>query len=225
MSVTTVGDLLRRARRILQEESTDGTRWTNAELLDWLNESYAFVVGVRPGANVITAEIVCVAGTRQAIPAAGERLLDVVRNTAPGANGLAVTPMLRSQLNAARPRWHGEPKTDAIEHFLFDEDDPRSFFVYPPAMAGAKLEISFSAVPAPHGAAQAKADSTEALRLPDTYAPILVDLVLARAFAKDAEGGANQQRATLHSQAAQGALGLKIQGDSTSSPNAEAGAQ
>ncbi|WP_347506198.1 DUF6682 family protein [Pseudomonas anguilliseptica] len=140
-------------------------------------------------------------------------------------NGLAVTPMLRSHLNAARPRWHGEPKTDAIEHFLFDEDDPRSFFVYPPAVAGAKLEVSYSAVPNPHGAEQAKADSTEALRLPDTYAPILVDLVLARAFSKDAEGGANQQRAALHAQAAQGALGLKIQGDSTASPNAGAGPQ
>lgn len=220
-----VGDVLRRARTILQETTSDGTRWTNIELLDWLNEAYAVVLGIRPGANVVTAEMTCVAGTRQAIPAAGERLMDVIRNTAGSAKGLAVTPILRSQLNAARPRWHGEANTDAIEHFLFEADDPRAFYVYPPATATAKLEVAFSVVPAPHGMAEAKPDSTQALRLPDTYAPILVDLVLSRAFTKDAEGGANQARASMHLQAAQGALGLKIQGETASSPNADAGAQ
>src|SRR5690606_11987487 len=175
--------------------TADGIRWSNVELLDWLNEAYAVVVGIRPAANTVVAEISCVAGTRQAIPDAGERLLDVIRNTAPAANGLAVTPMPRAQLNALRPRWHGEPRTEAIEHFVFDENDPRAFYVYPPAAHSAKLEVRFSAVPAPHGPAEATADSTEPLRLPDTYQPILVDLVLARAFSKDAEGAANQARA------------------------------
>lgn len=217
----TVGDVLRRARTILQERTKDGTRWTNKELLDWLNEAYGIVLGIRPGANAVTSEIVCVAGARQVIPVGCERLLSVIANTAAKANGLAVTLIRRAELNAMRPRWMGEQQTVAIEHFMYDEDDPKAFFVYPPAAVGAKLQVLCSAVPAPHAEAQAKADSTEAIRLPDTYAPILVDLVLARAFTKDAEGGINQARANAHQQAAQAALGLNIQGDGLASPNAE----
>lgn len=218
----TVGDVLRRARTILQERTKDGTRWTNKELLDWLNEAYGVVIGIRPGANTVTAEVACVAGTRQSIPADCERLLEVLHNTAPQAKGLIVTPMLRAELNAMRPRWHGEAASQAIEHYVFEENEPRVFYVYPPAAAGAKVLVSCSAVPAPHAQVHATPDSTEAIRLPDTYGPILLDLVLARAFTKDAEGGINQARATSHLQAAQGALGLKIQGDGSASPNAEA---
>ncbi|WXL27757.1 DUF6682 family protein [Ectopseudomonas mendocina] len=217
----TVGDVLRRARTILQERSKDGTRWTNKELLDWLNEAYSVVIGIRPGANTVTAEVTCVAGTRQTIPSGHERLLSVLHNTAQQAKGLVITPILRAELNAMRPRWHGETPSIAIEHYVFEEDEPRIFYVYPPSATGAKVLVSCSAVPTPHAVAQASTDSTEAIRLPDTYGPILLDLVLARAFTKDAEGGANQARANSHLQAAQSALGLKLQGDGAASPNAE----
>lgn len=217
--MATVGELLARARRILQEVTTDGTRWTNEELLDWLNEAYASIVDIRPGANPVAAELTCVAGTRQSIPAEAERLIDVVRNTASSAAGLAVTKTVREALDASRRRWHGEAQSEAIELFMFDELSPRHFYVYPPAASTAKLEIIYSKVPVPHAAGQASPSSTEALRLPDTYAPILLDMVLARAFSKDAEAAANLQRATMHAQSAQAALGLKIQADAVSSPN------
>lgn len=215
----TVGELLTRARRILQEVAVDGTRWTNEELLDWLNEAYAAIVDIRPGANPIVAELACVAGTRQSLPGEAERLIDVVRNTAPAAAGLAVTKTAREALDALRRRWHGEAQSESIELFMFDELSPRHFYVYPPATATAKLEIIYSKVPAAHAAEQASPASSELLRLADTYAPILLDMVLARAFSKDAEAAANLQRATMHSQSAQAALGLKIQADTTSSPN------
>lgn len=217
--MATVGELLTRARRILQEASADGVRWTNAELLDWLNEAYASVLAVRPSANAVSAEFVCVPGTRQEIPAAADRLLGVVRNLSSNSLGLIVTVIERGTLDATRRRWHGEPQTETIEHFVFDDMDPRRFYVYPPAAATAKLEITYSKVPTPHAAGQASPSSSEPLRLTDTYAPILLDMVLARAFSKDAEHAANLQRATLHSQSAQAALGLKIQGATTSSPN------
>lgn len=215
----TVGHLLTRARRILQEITQDGTRWTNTELLDWLNEAYAVVVDVRPSANAVTVEVTCAAGTRQAIPADAERLIDVICNRAGSAAGLAVIRIARETLDATRRRWHGETQTEAIEHFAFDELDPRRFFVYPPAKATARLEVLCSKVPTPHLASEASPASIELLRLPDSYAPILLDLVLARAFSKDAESQANASRAAMHSQSAQAAVSLKIQADGASSPN------
>lgn len=216
---TTVGQLLTRARRILQEITQDGTRWTNAELLDWLNEAYAVVVDIRPSANTVISEVACQGGTRQSIPAEAARLIDVIRNTAPPAVGLAVTQVSRAMLDTTRRRWHGEPPTESIEQFAFDDLDPRHFYVYPPAKDTARLEILYSIVPELHSPSEATTSSSEAIRLPDTYVPILLDLVLARAFSKDAESAANLQRATMHSQSAQAALGLKIQADHTSSPN------
>ena len=215
----TVGELLRRARTVLQEVAQDGVRWTNTELLDWLNEAYASVLAIRPSANAINAEFGCVAGTRQELPAEADRLLGVVRNLSIKAKGLIVTAIDRGTLDATRRRWHGEPQTEAIEHFVFDDLDPQRFYVYPPASAAARLEIIYSRVPEAHEQSEARPDSTEQLRLPGIYAPILLDMVLARAFSKDAEHAANLQRATLHSQSALAALGLKIQGATTSSPN------
>jgi hypothetical protein len=223
--MATVGDLLRRARTILQEITQDGVRWTNAELLDWLNEAYATVLAIRPSANTINAKFACVVGTRQELPTEADRLLGVVRNLSTKAQGLIVTAVDRGTLDATRRRWHGEPQTEVIEHFMFDSLDPRRFYVYPPASAAARLEIIYSRVPEPHAQSEARADSAELLRLPESYAPILLDMVLARAFSKDAEHAANLQRATLHSQSAQAALGLKIQGAATASPNARAGAR
>lgn len=222
--MATVGELLSRARTILQEVTSDGTRWTNAELLDWLNEAYASVLAIRPSANAINAEFSCVPGTRQEVPAEADRLLEVVRNLSDKANGLVVTGIDRRVLDAARRRWHGEKQTDAIEHFVFDDIDPRRFYLYPPASADASLEIIYSRVPDPHQKSEARPDSMESLRLPDSYAPILLDMVLARAFSKDAEHAANLQRAAMHSQSAQAALGLQINGDAASSPNAHEGA-
>lgn len=220
----TVGDLLVRARRILQEISDDGTRWTNIELVDWLNEAYATVVDLCPSAYSITAEMTCVAGTRQTIPEEAERLIDVIRNTSADAGGAIITRTSREAMNASRRRWHGEPQTNSLENFMFDDKDQRHFYVYPPATETATLEILYSRVPENHSAEEAKVTSTERLRFSDTYAPILLDLVLARAFTKDAETAANAQRAQMHSQSATTALGLKMQALMGGSGAAPAGA-
>jgi hypothetical protein len=212
----TVGDLLVRARRILQEISADGTRWTNIELVDWLNEAYATIVDICPSAYSITSEMTCVAGTRQTIPEEAERLIDVIRNTSTDAGGAIITRTSREAMNASRRRWHGEPQTNSLENYMIDVMDQRHFYVYPPATDTATLEILYSRVPENHLPAEAMVTSTERLRLSDTYAPILLDLVLARAFSKDAETAANAQRAQMHSQSATAALGLKIQSISPS---------
>ena len=51
MAVTTVGEILRRTKIILQELTQNGTRWTNEELLGWLNESYQAIVAIKPDAS------------------------------------------------------------------------------------------------------------------------------------------------------------------------------
>lgn len=219
MAITTVGEILRRAKLILQEVTQNGTRWTNEELLGWLNESYQAIVGMKPDASSVNMEIACAQGTKQVIPDDGHRLLDVIRNVAPGAGGISVMQTSRSALDATRRGWHGEAPSQTVECFVFDDHDPRHFYVYPPATATARLEIIYSSVPTPHAKAQATTASTEAIRLGDSFAPAIVDYILFRAYSKDAEHAANLNRAQMHNGAFITALGAESQAGVLYSPN------
>ncbi|MGP9826894.1 phage adaptor protein [Ectopseudomonas khazarica] len=203
----TVGQVLSRAKRVLQEGET-GIRWTNVELLEWLNEGYLALLALRPDACAKTAEFVCSPGSRQTLPGTALRLLGVVRNTAAGSAGLAVVMSARAVLDAARRGWHAEPQTLNVEQCIYEPAaDPRAFYVYPPASSEARLEIIYCAAPEPHSPAQASDSSAEALRVQEHYAPPLVDYLLFRAYSKDAEHQANMARANMHHGAFVGALG------------------
>lgn len=219
MAVTTVGEILRRTKIILQELTQNGTRWTNEELLGWLNESYQAIVAIKPDASSANKIMDCAVGSRQEIPPDGHRLLDIVRNTAAAAKGYSVMKTSRSALDATRRAWHGETPSDTIEQFVFDDNDPRHFYVYPPATAEAKLEIIYSAVPEPHSEDQANTESIEVIRIGDSFAPAIVDYVLARAYSKDAEHAANLQRAQMHSGSFINMLGADANASTAFSPN------
>jgi len=221
MAITTVGEILRRAKLILQEVTQNGTRWTNEELLGWINESYQAIVAIKPDASSVNSVMNCVEGSRQEIPVDGHRLLDVVRNTATNSNGVSVMKTSRSALDATRRAWHSEQPSVTVEQFVFDDHDPRHFYVYPPASSLAKLEIIYSAVPAPHSNTQANANSSESIRLGDSFAPAIVDYVLARAYSKDAEHAANLQRAQMHSGSFVNMLGAEANASVAFSPNRE----
>ena len=215
MATTTVKSIIDKAKLILQETTPNGIRWTNEELLGWLNEAYQKIIGFKPNANGINEELVCVAGSKQSLPANGVVLLDVVRNLA-GTMGV-VTPADRSTLDATRRGWHQETQVDAVDHFMFDDQDPKNFYVYPPATVSAKLEIIYAAVPAPHPDS-VLADTTT-ISLDDRYAPVLTDFILSRAYAKDADFASNSALSTKYENSALTALGIKVKSEAASSPN------
>lgn len=221
MARTTVGVLLDNVKRVLQEAlGEDGVRWTNAELVAWLNEAYQALVKIKPDASSVVADMRLDPGTRQAIPSDGLRLLDVVRNTANESEGMGIMVTSRRSLDMMRRGWHRDPKTLDIEQFVFDDMAPAQFYVYPPAQDGARVELIYSAVPHHDEGSGIDKLRDEAIKVNDAYAPILTDYVLYRAFSKDAEGGVNQQRAQLHQNAYLKALGQKVQTDRGVSPNA-----
>ncbi len=220
MAVTTVETLLsQRVKITLQELSENGTRWSNSELINWLNEAYQQIVSFRPDASSVNESIDLEAGTKQTIPETGLRLLSLVRNTAIASSKRVITKTSRSALDSTRPGWHGEDETVNIEQFIFDDMDPRTFYVYPPAAIGAEVEIIYSQVPSPHDIDYTVSKS-DAIKLPDSYAPAIADWIMYRAFSKDAEHSANQARATGHFQAFMSAMGSKAQTDAATSPNA-----
>lgn len=222
MATVKVVDLLAKAQTILQDAT--GVRWSLLELQGWLNDSYRETLILRPDSNTLVGEFTCAAGPRQVLTstfANAERLISVHRNTAATSRKGAVTLASKASVDSALRMWYSQIPVVDIELYMFDARTPREFIVYPPASAAARLEISYSQVPAPHTLTAEQLGNTataEVIRVADIFASALQDYVLYRAFSKDAEATANASRAVAHYQAFQNSLGVGGQTNAASQP-------
>jgi hypothetical protein len=69
----------------IQLTDVGNTRWSRAELLDWLNQGQKQIVVMSPSATNKVSTVQLVAGTRQNIPSDGWTLLELIRYM--GTNG------------------------------------------------------------------------------------------------------------------------------------------
>ena len=208
-------------RRVVDQLSDAGNvRWKAAELVRYLNDGQKEVLIYRPDATGTTLPVGLVAGARQMLPANAFKLLDVIRNT--GGTKAAVRKIDQKLLDAQLPNWYNAAGQAVIKHYMYDVRDPRVFYVYPPAAAsGASLEILYSVYP-PAIAEPADGASyttvTGDITVNDFYSNCLIDYVLFRSFAKDAEFGGNAERAAAHYAAFQNGLGVEASGTAVVSP-------
>lgn len=225
-------DIMERAQRLVLDETS--VRWPLAELCMWVNDAQREVVLQKPSALSANVVISLAADTMQELPNTYLALLRVVRNvTVAGSppvrtGGRAVRIVSREVMDSQSPDWHDPTKTTpakVVKHYLFDEQDPLHFYVYPPNDGTGKVEAIVSAAPAviaATGDANALASYETVLALPDIYANAILDFVLYRSYAKDANFAGNAQRAALHYQQFANSLGMKVQIDAALSPNTSA---
>jgi hypothetical protein len=219
MATTKVVDILDRATIILQDNTN--VRFPNAELLKFFNDAQKEVVLHRPDANMVNTTMALASGSKQTLPAAALRLVEVVRNQ----NGRAVTLVERRILDETLPDWHNTTAgTNKIEHYVYDPADPKNFYVYPKGVSGTHtLEIVYSSAPAELSISNFDTDTTT-ISLDDIYANCLLDYVLYRAYQKDSEYAGNAQRSMMHYQSFANALGVKTQADMATTPVPTTGA-
>lgn len=210
MGTITGQQIVNRARRILQDTTTGGTRWLDSELLDWINDAQREIVLLKPNSYSAVENLTLVQGTKQTLPASGLLLLTVIRNV----GGKAVRRVDRNILDSENPNWHSAASSSTVEHFVFDEDAPETFWVYPPQPATpGSVEIIYSKAPAALGSL------ASTITLNDVYSNVILDYILYRAYSKDTDYAGNQQRAANHYNAFNNSLGVKAQSEMTSSPN------
>ena len=214
--------IIRRAVETLQD--TTSIRWPVSELVRYLNDGQREVVLYRPDSMVTNTTLTCTAGSKQSLPANGAKLIEVVRNAAAAGTKRAVRMVNREILDAQTPGWHSIPGTVDALHFMYDPRDPKTFYVYPPALATTQLDIVYAAYPAdvtePADGALYTA-VTGSISLPDIYGNALLDYVLARCFMKDSEYAGNAQRAQAHYQLFATALGVELKGTMSFAPTAK----
>jgi len=218
----TVQSVIDRVQTTLQD--TTGIRWPVAdELVLWVNDAQREIALLKPDASATNDTITLVTGTKQTIPSAGNRLLRVVRNMSAATGGTgkrSIRLVSREILDAQTPDWHDPTvsgdaaHTSVVKHYMYDEQDPRNFYVYPGVSGSAYVEIVYSANPS-------TVTASDDLSIPDIYANAVMNYVLYMAYMKDAEYAGNSQRAANHYQLFSASVTGKAQVDLITTPNAE----
>jgi hypothetical protein len=219
-----VQSVIDRVQTVLQD--TTGVRWpVVSELVLWVNDAQREIALLKPDASATNTTVTLVAGTKQAIPDGGNRLLKVVRNMSDtvannGVGRRSVRLVDREVLDSQTPNWHDSTvtgdaaHTNVVKHYIYDEANPRNYYVYPGVSGSAYLELIYSANPV----AVTQSDN---LSIPDIYANSIMNYVLYMAYMKDAEYAGNAQRASNHYQLFSASVTGKGQIDALTNPNVE----
>lgn len=206
MPTTKAVDLINRVSITLQDPTF--VRWTQSELLNYLNDAQRQVVLFRPDAKAVNAPFTCVNSAKQTLPADGLRLISVLRNT----GGRAITKVDRSILDVQLPTWYETAVgTDGVKHYVYDALDPKNFYVFPKPAAAYQIDIIYAMSPVDIVIANYTTD-TQVIGIDDIYANALMDYMMYRAYQKDSEF-ANLNRAAVYYQAFTTSLGIKSQAD------------
>ena len=216
---TTVTTVVNSVKTTLQETEAKGVRWTNDEIVSYLNDACRFLAENEPDAFSDNSEFQCIGGTRQELPEKAARLIDIVRNLE--GKKTPLTSSDKATLSAMRPSWHSENPTTQQELFFTDDRDPKRFYVYPPAKAGSLLEVVCALEPRHHFIGEAQ-DKSSLMQVNDRYVPAIMNFILYRAFDKDSDTSGNFSRAQTYLRNAYTSLGIKMQNTGRISPNNEA---
>jgi len=119
-----------KARAVLSD-LTATYRWSDADLVGWLNSGQRQIVLLKPNSFAQPAVIQLVPGTVQTIP--GLEFIRVNRFmwdlTTPGS---AVLPVAQELLDVLYPGWHTAQASMEIKNYMFNKRDSQTFLVYPP---------------------------------------------------------------------------------------------
>jgi len=204
---TTVRSILNRAAALLNDE--EHVRWEESELLEWLNDGQRAVAkGPATDVYVLRDNVTAVAGTVQALPDNGIRLVDVIKDV---SSGSAIQQSDYAIVDALSSTWR-VASVGAAENFFYDERNPKEFEVFPPQGGGELIEVVYNAKP---GDASVGGN----IIISDMYADSLIDYVVYRGFSKDTEdASAELSRATAFYKAFLLGIGYKEASDQATEP-------
>ena len=217
MGTVTCAEVVSRARTLLRDADPDGDYGhSDDELLGWVQEGHSFIVLLKPNANVVNDSVQLQAGTRQTLPAGAIGLVRILSNMGADGNtpGPVITIIDRDTMDNADPNWHFAAPEANVQHYLFDEDDPTHFDVYPPQPEPAGyVRAAFPTNP------ELPADLSDTITLDDIYVPVLTDYVAYRALLKDSANPENKTRADGYYIRFTESLGVKRNIEIALSPN------
>jgi hypothetical protein len=170
-------------------QNPDRDYWTTDDWVAYANDGRAQMMELKPRLYLATEPMSLAAGFDQALPDGSRKLFDIVRNISHISNR-AISLVSEELLSRSRPNWRGEAPADRILHFMYDEQKPSGFRVYPSARAGTQVEIMYAKPPtlltAANGAANASGPSIVELTQEGDQYVALKYFMMSRAYLKGA---------------------------------------
>lgn len=188
--------------------------WSLAQIQQWIHEGEVEHAIAAPASVTHTVNLSpTAASATQQLPAQYSKLLDIVQNMgADGSTpGRAITFTSLDRLRAVKPNWRTETGSE-VRHFMRDERDERTYFLWPTPADSIKVESIVMALPVPLTAL------SDVLTVGDAYLGSMTDYVLHRAYASDAEDAQNANLSTMHFAAFAQKLGIKTTNWKAASP-------
>ena len=208
-----VSTVIGKTRHLLNDEDADNYRWQDVELLAGLNSGQKEAAIHKTDIYTLTAAVQLAVGTKQAAPAGSTQIIDIYRNmgVAGSTPGNAIRIVPRHIMDTMTPDWHASTAAAVVRHAVFDERNPKVFWVYPPN-TGTYIEMCYALVPP---------DTTLVgnISLDDIWETALVDYVTYRAMMKDSDDGVNQQTALAYYRNFLLSLGAKDAAEALYDPN------
>lgn len=180
MGTLTAQSIVDRVEGTLQD--TGNNTWGETELLGHLNDAIEKICVLKPDAYVVTAPVQLVAGAKQALPAGGTAVKEIIRNMGADGNtpGNAVTLVGRVEMNAALPGWMAAAASPTVIHWVYDpKDDLKTFYVYPPQPGTGMGYVEMR-----HGAVPAAIAIGGTIPIDDNYENAIMLFILHRAWLK-----------------------------------------
>jgi len=198
----------------------DRVRWTDLELLGFLNDGQRQIAIYRPDTSI--GKIIfslTVNSTLQNIPATASRLVKLTRNMGAGSTpGRPIRVGDQDELDRLTPEWHGSLGA-SVRSFTYDGKTPRYFYVQPAPSGTLFVEGFFQVSPTDctmDGVGSGTTNSV--ISLDDVYSTVLHDYIVYRAKSKDGDAQ-NQPAASNSFNMFLHALGVKVVSDKAFDPN------
>lgn len=197
MSTVQAGTIIALVRNQLIDQGQNNVayRWSDSELIGWINDAQRAVQNVAPESCATLAVInPLVADVRQPLPANAHMLLDVYRNMGASGStpGLAPVSFNRDWLNAQDPTWPADTPNPVVRAWMYDPSDRYVFYVYPANDGTGTLEINYS-----QQIANCQQD-TDTLTVQGIYQTPIFDYTMMRALQKDSDYSGGQQVADIY---------------------------
>lgn len=197
--------------KVNEATGSSAVRWTPAEALMWINDGQRECVNQLPRSYTKrSTPTLALGSSRQDFAGLsitdGIQIVDVVcnYNAAGSVRGRAISKRERAWFDDQLPGWHTQNGTEAV-HWMFDERDPKAFYLFPQPSAASKVELVYAAIPAD------LASLASAITLDDIYANALQFFVLFSFYSKDATYTKNPQSASAYWSLFMQSLGLRGQ--------------
>jgi hypothetical protein len=199
-----LGDIIDEARVLLQDTNATMQRFTDAQMLEFGNQTLRRIALLRPDLFAYIGEITCTVGAvLQSMPSDSLRIMEIFRIK----DGAAVRETNREVMDQSYPSWTTTTNGAAV-NWMRHPRNPNKFFIYPPAPTAQILIGEYAQAP------QVYDGTTEIDLLPDAYYVSVLDGIVWLAESIDNEH-VNSGRAAMFQKAFAESLAINLQGRET----------